>query len=87
MTRAADSIAAQTVPHTRREADALTAGQAAGSGDRSKSADAGIHRPSTPAGMPSIAARPHSPHASRTTLAVYSLIALLGLVTLLVLFA
>jgi hypothetical protein len=85
-----DSIAAQAVPLTRREADALTAGMAAGSGDRSRAADTGTRRPNAPAGMPVPTGRTasrRSAHTSRTTLTVYAVIALLLAVTLIALFA
>lgn len=86
----ADSIAAQAVPHTRREADALVAGLATGPGDRARPADTGTRRPNAPTGMPVATghvARRRSAHTSGTTLAVYAVIALLLVVTLIALFA
>jgi hypothetical protein len=87
---AADSIAAQAVPLTRGEADALTAEMAAGSGDRSRAADTGTRRPNAPTGVPVPAGRTasrRSAQTSRTTLTVYAVIALVLTVTLIALFA
>lgn len=88
---AADSMAAQTVPQTRTEADALTAEPAPASGGTPRPADAPTRRPDAPTATPPVAtgrtARPRPPFGSRKTVAVYASVALLLVVTLIVLFA